>query len=100
MSLDRLEKAEKKTVGSKQTIKAVQKGEAKVVYLALDVEERIKQPLLQLCREKNVEVITVDTMLELGRACGIKVGSAAVAIIVDSFEDKQIGEEVDNNANH
>ncbi|MBC7335654.1 MAG: ribosomal L7Ae/L30e/S12e/Gadd45 family protein, partial [Clostridia bacterium] len=57
--------------------------QAKVVYVACDAEERVIAPLLALCREKAVEVIRVNSMAELGRACGIEVGSAAAAIIED-----------------
>ena len=81
MPLERLKAARKKTIGTKQTMKAVEKGTAKVVYLASDAETRITQPLLNLCREKNIEVVMVDTMRNLGRACGIDVGSASAAII-------------------
>jgi len=79
---ERLKKA-KKTIGTKQTTKAVQKGIARVVYLASDAEKHITEPLLKLCSEKAVEVIMVESMAELGQACGIEVGSASAAIISD-----------------
>jgi large subunit ribosomal protein L7A len=76
-------RARKRIVGTKQTTKAVQRNQAKVVYVAADAEDRIIEPLLALCREKSVEVIKVNSMKELGRACGIQVGSAAAAILED-----------------
>ena len=79
---ERLKKA-KKTIGTKQTTKAVQKGIARVVYLASDAEKHITGPLLKLCAEKDVEVIMVESMAELGQACGIEVGSASAAIIIE-----------------
>ncbi|WP_227764101.1 ribosomal L7Ae/L30e/S12e/Gadd45 family protein [Zhaonella formicivorans] len=81
MPYERLKKAAKKTIGTKQTTKAVQKGTALVVYVAKDAEPRVVNPLLRLCAEKGIEVVTVDSMLELGKACGIEVGSASAAIV-------------------
>ena len=37
--------------------------------------------LVELCKEKAVALVEVETMHELGRACGIHVKAAAAAII-------------------
>jgi large subunit ribosomal protein L7A len=81
MPLERLKAARKKTIGTKQTQKAVEKGTARMVYLAKDAEAHVINPLLQLCTEKEIEVVMVDTMMDLGKACGIEVGSASAAIV-------------------
>ncbi|KKM12678.1 50S ribosomal protein L7Ae/L30e/S12e/Gadd45 [Clostridiales bacterium PH28_bin88] len=78
---ERLKNARKKTIGTKQTTKAVQKGTARMVFVAKDAETRVIDPLIKLCTEKAVEVVTVPSMTELGRACGIEVGSASAAIL-------------------
>lgn len=83
MPYERLKNAGKKAVGTKQTTKAVQKGIAKAVFIAQDAEPRIVDPLRSLCEEKGVEVVMVDSMQELGKACDIEVGSASAAIIDD-----------------
>lgn len=83
MPYDQLKDAAKKTIGTKQTTKAVQKGTAKVVYIAKDAEPRVLNPLVKLCEEKGIEVVAVDSMLELGKACGIEVGSASAAIVAE-----------------
>ena len=36
---------------------------------------------MQLCRENSVPVENTETMLEIGRACGINVKAAAAAIL-------------------
>jgi large subunit ribosomal protein L7A len=59
-----------------------------VVYVAADADERIVGPLLACCREKVVEVIEVESMVELGRVCGIQVGSAVAAILEDGIEQE------------
>lgn len=81
MAYERLRNAKKKIVGTKRALKAVQKGEAKVVFIARDAEARVTEPLFRACQESGVEVIVVDSMAELGQACAIDVGSASAAII-------------------
>jgi large subunit ribosomal protein L7A len=73
----------KKVIGSKQVKKAVIKGLASKVLVAEDAEPHIIAPLRELCRQHEVEVAEVPTMEELGKACGIEVGSAAVALMKD-----------------
>lgn len=80
LMLGNLRAAKKKTVGTKQTLKAVSKGNAKVVFVAGDAEEHIIRGLIKACAENGVEVVRVETMTELGEACGIEIGAAAAAI--------------------
>lgn len=80
LPLDELRNSNK-VIGSKQVKKAVSKGMVKKVYLAGDAEPHIIEPLKQLCQQNQVEVVLVDRMEVLGNACGIEVGSAAVALL-------------------
>ncbi|QNO14797.1 ribosomal L7Ae/L30e/S12e/Gadd45 family protein [Alkalicella caledoniensis] len=83
MAMQQLATASKKAVGMKQTKKAVEKGEAKLVYLAKDADDHILNPLLKLCQQKQIEYHLVENMALLGEACGIQVGAAAAAILGD-----------------
>ncbi len=74
---ERLKQSKKKIVGTKQTMKAVEKGKTAVVYVAEDADEHVTRPLIDLCQSKGIEVVYIDTMQQLGHICGIKVGSAA-----------------------
>lgn len=78
--MQRLINADKRTVGAKQTKKLLESGQAQVVYIAGDAEEHVISPLLHLCNKKSIEVVNVDSMKELGKLCGIKVGAATAAI--------------------
>ncbi|MDD4802812.1 MAG: ribosomal L7Ae/L30e/S12e/Gadd45 family protein [Syntrophomonas sp.] len=80
MSLDDI-RNNNKVIGSKQVKKAIIKGLTKKVYLAMDAEPHIIGPLRELCRQHEVQVEDIEKMDELGNACGIEVGSAAVALI-------------------
>ena len=76
-------KTSKKTIGIKQTLKAVQKGKVSMVYVAQDAEKRIVNDLLELCRLKNITVQYVDSMQKLGKASGIDVGASAVGLLTE-----------------
>lgn len=78
--LDGLKKR-KKTVGAKQTLRAVEEGVAKLVYIAKDADEKVTGNVIRLCMENSVEIVYVDSMKQLGKACGIEVGAAAVAVL-------------------
>jgi len=78
--LSRLENG-RRVAGLNQCRKAVKKGQAAAMFIAEDVESRIRQSLLELCAEHGVEVVFVPTMSELGRACGIEVGTSAAVLL-------------------
>jgi large subunit ribosomal protein L7A len=80
---DRIRAARRKLVGTKQAMKAVARGQAAEVYVARDADPRVVRDLIRLCEEKNVPLIYVDGMAELGRACGIQVGAASAAVLRD-----------------
>lgn len=78
-----------KAVGSRQVKKAILKGSAAKVYIALDAEKHVTRPLIELCRERSIEVVYVENMEKLGQACGIAVGSAAVALLTEQGKEVQ-----------
>ena len=81
MPISSLESARKKIIGTKQTLKALEKGLAKKVFIASDAEQHVTKPLIRLCEEKGVPVVMIDTMKDLGNACGIDVGCASAALV-------------------
>ena len=74
-------KTQHKTIGLKQTLRALREGKAIKVFLAKDADDNFKNKVLTACREANVSVFTEATMLELGEACEISIGAAACAIV-------------------
>lgn len=79
--MQRLISASKKAIGFKQSMKALEKGLATVVYIAADAEEKIKKPLIDACQDNNVPLVTVDSMMELGKASGIQVKASAAVVM-------------------
>jgi large subunit ribosomal protein L7A len=81
MSLETLKNARRIVTGTKQTKKAVDNGKATHVFIAQDADERVTQPVSDACAAKAIPVTLVDTMDELGKACGIKVQAAMAAVL-------------------
>ena len=78
--LSNLEKNEK-VVGTKQVKRAILSGNVQVVFIAKDAEEKVVGDLKTLCNKKNIEIVYVDTMKELGKACGIDISAASAALL-------------------
>ena len=51
------------------------------VFLNVEFLKTVFCECVELCKEKAVELVQVETMHELGKACGIHVKAAAAAII-------------------
>ena len=80
--------------GTNETTKAVERGVAKLVVIAEDVEPKeIVMHLPALCEEKKALCASVPSKVELGRAAGLDVGSAAVAV-VEIGDGKELFKEV------
>ena len=71
----------KMVVGAKQMKKALNSGRATWVILAQNADPAITEPLEQMCQQYHIDCAWVPSMLDLGKACGIEVGTAAAAAI-------------------
>ena len=69
-----------RVVGAKQVKRALKDGRAVRLYMAMDADPRLLQPLVQEAVNRRVPVQQVSSMKELGQSCGIAVG-AAVAVL-------------------
>ncbi len=68
--------------GANEVTKALERGTAKLVAIAKDVNPKeIIMHLPLLAKEKGVPCVEVDTKEQLGTAAGVPVGTAAIAII-------------------
>lgn len=79
--LEDLRRARHRTVGTKQTLKAVERGQAETVFVARDADAHVLRHLIALCRQRGLPVREVETMDALGGACGVEVGAASAAIL-------------------
>lgn len=81
MSYDKVLQASKLSIGTKQTLRTVELGKAAEVYVAKDADPRVTLRIINLCKKMGIAVTYVDSMKQLGKACGIEVGAAIAAIV-------------------
>jgi large subunit ribosomal protein L7Ae len=68
--------------GTNESTKAIERGIAKLVLIAEDVEPpQVVAHLPILCEERKIPYIFVPSKLDLGRSAGIDVGCAAVSVV-------------------
>ena len=77
--------------GTNEATKCIEKGIAKLIVIAEDVEPpEVVAHLPILCKEKNVPYLYLPNKKALGRAAGIEVPSAAIAVIEVGSAEKNI----------
>ena len=85
--------------GTNETTKAVERGQARLVLIAMDVQpEEIVAHLPLLCDEKKVPYVYVNSKKAIGEAVGLQV-SAAAAAILDPGGAKDLMDEVIRRVN-
>jgi len=76
--------------GTNEVTKAVERGQAKLVVLAEDVDPpEVVAHLPILCEEKKIPYVFVPSKAQMGPPLGLKVGAAA-ACIIDGGEAEQL----------
>lgn len=79
--------------GINETTKCVERGTAKLVVMAADVEPpEILMHIPSLCEEKQVPFVYVPSKLELGKASGIEVPTSSIAIADEGDSKKLVAE--------
>ncbi len=75
--------------GTNEVTKAIERGTAKLVVYAADVEPKeIVAHLPVLCKEKKITCVEVDNKQKLGIAVGLPVKASSIAVI-DAGEAEQ-----------
>ncbi len=89
--IEKARKTGKVEKGTNEVTKAIERGTAKLVAYAADVEPKeIVQHLPVLCKEKNILCQEVDNKQKLGISVGIPVSASSVAIIEAGDAGKDI----------
>lgn len=69
--------------GMNEVTKSIERGIAKLVIIAEDVDPpEVVFHLPLLCDEKNIPYIYVNTKKDLGKAVGLKIDTSSLAIII------------------
>lgn len=80
--LEKVKKTGKLEKGTNEVTKAIERGTAKLVVVAADVEPKeIVQHIPLLCKEKKIPFLEVDSKKKLGIITGISVSASSVAVI-------------------
>ncbi|WP_332696563.1 50S ribosomal protein L7ae-like protein [Halalkalibacter lacteus] len=80
MSYEKVLQAKDLVIGTKQTLKALDDGIVSEVLIANDADYHVVYKVEALAKTKDIPLLYVDSMKKLGKACGIEVGAATVAL--------------------
>lgn len=80
--------------GVNEVTKTIERGTAKLVVMAEDIDpEEVLMHLPILCEEKQVPYAYVPSKIELGKAAGINIPTSSVAV-VDVGDSKKLVAEI------
>lgn len=80
--IEKARKSGKVEKGTNEVTKAIERGTAKLVAYATDVEPKeIVQHIPLLCKEKEIQCEEADSKEKLGISAGLSVPTASVAVI-------------------
>ncbi len=89
--IEKARKTGKIEKGTNEVTKAIERGTAKLVVYASDVEPKeIVQHLPVLCKEKKILCREVESKQKLGIAAGLPVSASSLAVIESGDAEKEI----------
>ncbi len=89
--IEKIAKSGKVKIGINETTKAIERGTAKLVVIAEDVEPKeIVMHLPLLCEEKKIPFSYASTKKDLGKSAGLEVGSSAIAVVDEGNSKKEL----------
>ena len=71
----------KLVIGKKQTLRFLLKDEVSKDFISKDADIHVTKEIIDICNEKNIEIVYFDNMKDLGKACNISVNAAAAAVL-------------------
>lgn len=71
-----------RVVGTKQTLRVLENGTAKVLYVAQNAQKQVTLRAIELAESKNIPIVYIETMEELAKACDVEVKTATAALIM------------------
>ena len=72
---------DRRVVGTKQLLRALDEGRVAQAYVAADADLLLTKRVVDRCYDMNVPCTLVECMEKLGRACGIDVMAAAAGLL-------------------
>ena len=81
MSLDLIKDGKRRTVGTRETRKALEKGLLEGIFIAMDAEHRLVKPLIVAAKASGISIYYVETMKKLGAVCEVEVDTAIAGVL-------------------
>lgn len=72
---------DRRVVGTKQLLRALDEGKIAHAYVAADADLLLTKRVSDRCYDMNIPCTQVESMEKLGRACGIDVKAAAAGLL-------------------
>jgi len=89
--IEKVKKTGKLEKGTNEVTKAIERGTAKLIVYASDVDPKeIVQHLPVLCKEKKILCKEVDSKQKLGIVAGLPVPASSIAVIDAGEAEKDI----------
>jgi len=70
-----------KVVGTRRLLRAIKAGEVEIAFVANDADLFILRQVREACAAAGVRMVEVDSMKELGNACGVEVKTASAGLL-------------------
>ncbi|MCD6479122.1 MAG: 50S ribosomal protein L7ae [Candidatus Diapherotrites archaeon] len=91
--LEKIAESGKLRIGVNEVTKAIEREQAKLVFIAQDVEPKeIVMHIPVLCDEKGITYTFVRSKKELGEKAGIEVSASSVAVVDPGNANKEFTE--------
>jgi len=71
----------RKVVGTNQVKRALKNDMVEKVFIAKDADRRVVKEIIEICKEKGIEIVYVESMKKLGQQCNIDVKAASAALL-------------------
>ena len=89
--LDALKDAARRVVGARQVLRAIAAGEVAHAYLPAVVQHGadpfVTRPVVDACEKSGVRYTEIETMAQLGAACGIDVRASVAGALKEARRD-------------
>lgn len=72
---------DRRVVGTKQVLRALDEGKVARAYVAQDADLLLTKRVVDRCYDMDIPCTQVESMEKLGRACGIDVKAAAAGLL-------------------
>ncbi|WP_328805273.1 ribosomal L7Ae/L30e/S12e/Gadd45 family protein [Paenibacillus albicereus] len=70
-------------IGTKQTARTLESRQAICVYVARDADPKLTRGIVAQSEKDGIPIKWFDSMADLGKECGIDVGAAMAAVVLD-----------------